>query len=302
MNSTIINQVIILTILMIIGVFLKKIKIITNEISTGLSNILLNVALPCLIINSFNMNYSSKMMKNAYMVFLISFIIHISLIVLTNLAYIKMDKAKKVAYRFGTIFSNSGFVGYPVAQSLYGEIGVFYAAIFSIALNIFIYSYGISLFKEEKDFKASLKGIISAPMIAIIIGLFMFRFSIKLPIAISSTITSIGSITTPLSMFVIGAMLADVDVKKSLLRIDLYYMNLIKLVLAPLLFFYIFNSFNIDPIIVQVSILMTAMPSAVLLGVFSEKFDGDNDSASSCVFTTTIFSMFTIPLIYSVIC
>lgn len=299
MKITIINQVMILTLLMSVGILLKKVKIITEEVNKGLSNILLNVTLPCLILNSFNMKFSPEMMKNAAIILLLAIAIHIFFIFFSRISLFKLDKTKLNTYKFATVFSNCGFMGYPLAESLYGEVGVFYTAIFNVVFNLFIYSYGVLLFTGKGNIKQSLKNLATPATFCIPIGLILFIFSIKLPMPLSSTIDTIGSMTTPISMFVIGAMLADIDIKKVLSKYDIYYINIVKLIFYPLIIMFILNLIGVDRTILEICVLLVAMPSPALLGVFSEKYNSpDKESASACVFSTTVFSIITIPFVF----
>ncbi|MCR3761175.1 AEC family transporter [Clostridium felsineum] len=154
MNTNIINQIIILTLMMIVGVVLRKRKIITDEVNKGISNILMSLTLPCMIIYSFNFDFSMDMLKKAIMIFFYSVGIHIFLIILSEPLYFKFGKSKKNVFKFATIFSNCGFVGFPIVQGIFGNIGVFYTAVFTIPFNIFMFTYGIMLFTGESNLKS----------------------------------------------------------------------------------------------------------------------------------------------------
>ena len=301
MNVTVINQIIILTIMMIIGAVLRKLKIITDSVNVGFSSILMNLTLPCMIIYSFNFEFSMEMLKNAIMILFYSIGIHIILIVLSKLAYLKFENTKKNVFKFATIFSNCGFVGYPIVQGLFGNVGVFYTSIFTIPFNIFMWSYGVMLFTGENDFKSIKKNLLNAPLICTFLGVAIFLFSIKLPQPVLSTLGDIGNMTTPISMFIVGSMLADVKLKDVFKGFDIYYLNFVKLILAPILVFIVLRLLQVDETILCICVIMVAMPSASLIGIFSEKYNGDKLTASKCAFLTTILSIITIPIIMSIV-
>ncbi|MDS0526479.1 AEC family transporter [Clostridium sp. SHJSY1] len=301
MNITVLNQVIIITLMMIIGVFLRKKKVITNEVNKAFSNILMNLTLPFMIIYSFNFEFSMEMFKKAIMIFFYSVGIHILLIILSKLAYFRFENSKKNAFKFATIFSNCGFVGYPIVQGIFGNVGVFYTSIFTIPFNIFMWSYGVVLFTGESDIKSIKKNLINPPLLCTLLGVIIFIFSIKLPGALLSTIGSIGNMTTPISMFIVGSMLADVKLKDVFKGLDIYYLNFIKLIVAPIIVCIILKVLNVDETLLYICVIMVAMPTASLIGVFSEKYNGDNLTASKCAFLTTVFSIITIPVIMSIV-
>ncbi len=128
--------------------------------------------------------------------------------------FLKYNERARKVLKFSTIFSNSAFMGYPVIEALYGKIGVFYASIFGIPFNIFMLSAGIMIYTGERDAK-NLKGILKHPgIIATVLGMFILVFSISIPIPINTALQYVGSMTTPLSMIIVGSMLADINIKE----------------------------------------------------------------------------------------
>lgn len=301
MNNSVINQVEILTLMMIVGMILKKTKIINETISKGLSTILVNVTMPFLIINSFNFSFSKSMFNKGIAIFVWSLVAHLVLILFSKVLYFKFPNDKKSVMKFATIFSNCGFVGYPLIAGLYGKTGVFYTSIYSIPFNIFIWSYGTFLFTEKSEGNVFKKVFLTPPMISMAIGIIIFLFSIKLPVPIITTCESIGNMTTPLSMFVIGAMLADVKIKEIFSEFNVYIVNFVKLIAAPIIIWFILKTFNVDKTVLDICVILTAMPSATLVGVFAENYGGDKQCASKCAFLSTILSVITIPLIFNIL-
>ena len=297
LNNNVINQVIILSLVMIVGIYARKRNIITKEANKSLSDLLVNITLPFLLVSSFNYNYSHDMLVKARIMFIYSVIIHLVLIFISKLfAFSYPDKSKKVL-RFVTIFSNSGFMGYPVLEGLFGKIGIFYGAIFNIPFNIFMLSIGVMIYTGKKDLK-TLKGVLVHPgIIATLIGLFMFIFSIKLPYPIYTALSMVGSITTPLAMLIVGAMLAEIKFKEIFKGSIVYYASFIRLMVAPFLTLVILKLLHADKLLIQISVVIEAMPAAVLASIFAEKYGADTQLASRSVFITTIISVITIPII-----
>lgn len=301
MNTTIINQITILMLMLIVGIILRKKRIVTDEVSKGLSNILMNLTLPFMILYSFNFKFSTDMLQKGIMMLLYSIAIHIILIILSKLLYFKFENSKKSAFKFATVFSNCGFVGFPVTQGIFGNIGVFYTSIFLISFNVFIWSYGVMLFSSESDFKSIKKNLINTPLIFTALGIIIFLFSIKLPSPLLKTLESIGNMTTPISMLIIGAMLADVKLKDVFKGFDVYYLNFVKLIVAPLLVCAMLKILGSDKTLLEICVILVSMPTASLIGVFAEKYNSDKVTASKCVFLTTVLSIVTIPIVVSVI-
>lgn len=296
-NEQLINQVIVLFIIMIVGFYAKKKKFLSKVVDRGLTELLINITLPFMIVTSFNIKYEADMVSNAQKVLLYSFIIHISLIFFSKICFFKLPKNKQQVYRFITIFSNVGFMGYPVMESIYGGIGVFYAAIFNIPFNILVWTVGVMIYTGEKDFKSVKKAMANPALIAVIIGIILFVFSIRLPLPIESSLKLVGSTTTPISMIIIGSMLAEMKVKNIFSDISIYYATTVRLLVVPMIVYVVLKFLKVDELLLNICVLLQAMPAAVSTAIIAEKYGGDGLLASQCVFITTIFSVITIPII-----
>lgn len=293
----VINQIMVLFFTIIVGFIARKKGIISEEMSNGLTDILVNITLPFMLVSSFNYDNSMDMLRTSGIIFVISLLVHISLFIISKFLYHKYPASIKNVLRFITIFSNSGFMGYPVAESVYGKLGIFYSAIYNIPINIMVWTIGIMLFTGERDLKSIKKAILNPGIIAIFVGLILYVFSIRLPVPVFKTFETIGSMTTPLSMILIGTMLANMKLKDMISGFSLYYSAAARLIAAPLAVLFILKALGLSGMMLGIPVLITAMPGAANAVIFSNKFGGDSKFASKCVFFTTLLSSFTIPLI-----
>lgn len=297
MNGNAVDQVIILALLMLLGAILRKCAIITDAVNKGMADLLVNVSMPMLMVASFNFQATPQMLRNAGMVLLCSTLIHVALIVLCWLVYARFKGERKRIFSFATIFSNSGFVGLPVVQGLYGNMGVFYASIYSIPFNIFIWSYGVTLFSGQKDWRSTGRNLVNMPLISTAVGLLLFLCSIHLPNPVQKTCVIVGGMTTPLSMFIIGSMLANVHPRDIFRGLDVYFLSVMRLIVAPLLTYLGLRYAGVEPLLLDVCVVLIAMPTASIVGVFAERYNSNRALASRCAFLTTILSLFTLPIV-----
>lgn len=297
MKANIINQVIILFLIMLVGLYARKKGMLNEETDKKLSDFLLNITLPCLILSSFNYEFSQEMLVNARLIFIYSVIIHFALIFASGVISYKYKDGPKAVLRFATIFSNCGFMGYPVLEGLFGKIGVFYGSIFNIPFNLFMLSYGTMLYTGKKDIR-TLKAALKHPgIIATVIGLLLFTFSVSIPVPIYKALSSVGSMTTPLSMIIVGSMLAEIKFKEIFSGFLVYYASFVRLIIAPLITIIILKLLHADRLLFQISVTIETMPVAVIATVLAEKYGADTKLASRCIFISTIISMITIPII-----
>ena len=193
-------------------------------------------------------------------------------------------------------------MGLPVLEALYGKIGIFYASIYITAYNIFTWTNGVMIFTGEKNIKAFKKALLNPGIIAVFIGMIILLFSIKLPYPVLRTFEILGTMTTPLSMLIIGSLIADVKFKELFSGWALYYVSLIRLVIIPLLVLVVLRIMGIhDEILLGVCLTTVAMSAAANTAVFAERYNGDSALASRIVAFTTIMSMVTIPIILNLL-
>lgn len=300
MNDKVVDQVLILGLMMGLGIILRKRGIFSDPVRKAMGDMLINVTMPLMVIGAFNFNRSPEMLRNAGTVFVAAFVIHVVLIIASRLLYAHIDGDKQRIFRFATVFSNAGFVGLPVVQGLYGNLGLFYASIFQIPFNILMWSWGIMLFSGDRKISSMLRALAhNIPLLSIFVGLILFLCSIHLPFPLQKTCESVGGMTPPLSMFIIGSMLADVKPRDIFLGFDVYYLSVIKLIVAPVVCYVGLRAAHADHLLTAVCVVLIAMPTASIIGVFAERYEADPDTASRCAFLTTVLSLLTLPCILS---
>lgn len=305
MITTVTNAVISLFLIMLVGVYGSKKGIITSEINNGLINILLNIALPFMVITSFMFTFDESIKSNVIKAFYYSLITYFILIALSYILLLPIKGDKKTIIHFANVFTNTGYIGFPVLNTIYGPEGVVYGSMFNMFFVLFLWTYGIGLFKGymEKDElkKELLKTLLNPSIIAVVIGVIIMVFEISIPTIFFSSIKSVGSITGPLSMIIVGAILSRVKFKNHLKDWTLYYGIMIKLILLPIILYGISIIINDRSIVANSVIIIASMPAAAMTSIFAESYDKEKDFAAIVVLTTTLLSVITIPLLVNIL-
>lgn len=290
-----------LFLIMLVGFYASKSEILNEEMNKGLSSLLINITVPLLIISSFNIEFTSEMISNILKSFWYSIGAFGIVILISNLMYFKIKEDRKPVLKFATIFSNCAFMGFSIIQSLYGNEGLAYASVFNMIFTILLWSYGAMLFNGEKNIKNWTKALINPGIISVFIGMFIMVLSIKIPSVIQSTMKMVGGMTTPLSMIITGSMLAQVSIKKEMTSISLYYGTFVKLIIVPLILYFITVILNIKSLPLNIIIVCEAMPVGAMTSIFAATYNKDKEFAGLSVFVSTLFSIVTIPLILKII-
>lgn len=296
--SIVFNQVAIMFIIIIIGYICKKLDYVNREVIKGMNEILLNIAIPAMVLSSFNQEIASSALSGGLIVFVFALITHTVSVILGSILFKKYPNRQKVVMQFILVFSNCAFMGYPIMGGIFGSIGVFYTSLYVVVFNLFLWSYGIMLFTGARDFKTIKKALLNPGTIATLLGLILLLTPFKLPSIVAGVATLVGGLTTPLAMIVIGAMLAEVKISELFSGLNIYYATLLRLVILPMLSYFALLPFVNDPMVLATCVLMTAMPAASNTVIFSGKFDGDSILASKIVVLSTGLSMITIPMIF----
>jgi malate permease and related proteins len=290
------NQVLILFLLIFVGFIARKKNLLNNEITAGLTNLLLTIIVPFTIITSFNLKFSPSILHNAIILFWCAVLAHVFSALLSLVLFFKYHGPDRKILKFATIFSNTGFMGLPVLGSLFGPMGIFYGSIYVATFNIFVWTLGVMIFTGKEELKI-LKALTNPSLIAVLLGFLLFFFSIQLPIPIYQTLDMIGGMNTPLSMIVIGSMLAGIKLKELFAGLPVYYGSTVRLLIVPLAVAFLLKLLGIQEHLLKICIVSTAMPVATMTAIFAEKYNGNTLLASRLIFISTALSLLTIPLI-----
>src|SRR5690554_7047202 len=107
--------------MILIGVYARRRNIITDEMSKGLVNILIQIALPCMIISSFLHTYDSTIKANVLRTVYYSLAAYSLMAAVSFLLLLPVKKDKKTILHFANVFVNTGYVGFPILNSIYGR-------------------------------------------------------------------------------------------------------------------------------------------------------------------------------------
>lgn len=303
--SAITDSVFSLFIIILVGVYGSKKDIITPETNKGLTDILIKIALPFMIISSFMFTYDDTIKSNVLKTFYYSLGAYGVMAIVSYLSLIPIKGDKKTVLHFANVFVNTGYIGFPVLNSVYGSEGIIYGSIFNMFFVIFVWTYGIMLYKgklEKGYLKKEIVSLLFNPsIIAVAIGIVMMVFNIKLEGAILYSVKSIGNITGPLSMFIIGVILSNVKIKQYLKDWQLYYELALKLIIIPLVIYLISLFLEDTSKAVYSVIIMTAMPASAMTSILAENFNKEKEFAAIIVSATTLTSLITVPLLIKLI-
>ena len=255
--SAVTYQICILAITIFVGFVAAKTGYLDVKIKDSLSKLIVKIVLPCMIISSISSKELEKgLAKEIFIVFLMSVFCLAALYglgVLTGKIFRIPEETRKV-HKLLTCLGNVTFVGYPVITAMYGEEGFFYAIIYWLINDLFLWTVGMFSLQGDKPKKAGevLKKLLNPNTIAFCIAILMLSFGIKLPPLLRDTVGNIGALTVSLSMIFIGMALSEVDIKKAFGKWWIFVITPIKMIIMPIVFIYIFRAFGIKELMLEI--------------------------------------------------
>ena len=256
------QQMIVLYIIMLIGFLCRKLNLLDDHSSKKISGLVVNIANPALILSSsINQESTIKGLDLAY-TFLLAILIFAIMILLSYILpkLLHTKKEEYGTYRVMTVFSNIGFMGFPVIAAVYGSEALLYASIFLIPYHVLSYTWGIRNMTASKQEGGSLKRMINIGVVSCLISITIYLVGIPMPKFVESSISMLSNLTAPLSMIVIGNSLALIKWKSLFMNFKLVIFSVIKLLLFPIIGVLLLRTIGLNSMLLGVCMIMLATP------------------------------------------
>jgi predicted permease len=289
-----------LFLLLILGFVLFKCHIFDEYTNKKISALIVNVASPMLIISSI----AGVEGSNKSIVFLMigaGILMYIGFIILGKIINRIFPFPKKdwPVYECMVVFANTGFMGYPVLLDVFGQEAVFYASLIHMAFNFFVYTYAIMCLTkgDDSEFKLNFKQLLTPGIILIFVGIFIYLFAIQLPSVLMDTINSVGSLTAPLSMMMIGSSLAVYPIKDSFTDWRSYVFAFVRLMIVPFVTMIMCRLLHIDAYYANITIITNAMPVGSMVLMLATQYNANVKIVTRNIVVSTLLSVITIPIV-----
>ncbi len=281
---------------MLIGWICRKTDLVKAAAQPSFTNFLLYVSIPCMVFQSFDMEFTMETLYRGASVLTIATISALVSLVFGRYAYNWCSPREKCIMKYGTLVSNSGFAGLPVIQDAYGQDGLFLGSLFIIPNRIMMWSAGISLFTDA-PLKQRIKNVMLNPgIIAVELGVLRMLFQPAIPQQLNKALSALGAMSTPLGMVIIGMILSGVS-PRTVLDKKAFILVAVRQFLFPLGTLAILRLLGTDLLTLQISVVLTGMPVGSSTAFLADKYGADAVFASKCVFISTLTSLITIPIL-----
>ncbi len=303
----------VLSLMLVTGYLCRRLGIIDEAASKRLSKLIITVGQPMMIIGALiSKEFSWELFRAGLLYMLIGFLLHPAMALVAYLASPLFEGGSRRGISiFSIIFNNCGFIGLPILNAIFPGRGAFYGAFFLIGFHVYIWTLGIWILSRDSD-NVKLtpkKAIVNFGTIPCALGLVLYllkglliKAELDIPTFVIDFTNHLGNLCLPISLLIIGALLATQDMKKMLCSWKLYFFNFVKLIIVPLVICFGAKLVTLgmeDPApIILFCTVIAAMPSATTVAMLSEMYDLDSPYAAQVVGTTSLFSLATLPLMY----
>lgn len=290
------EQVLILFALMAVGFALGKAKLMGDKGSLAMTNLVMYAVSPAMMVVAFQREKDTADLHNFLVCLLLAVAVHAVSILLAYAALRGKDGTCGVL-RFGAVFSNCGFMGYPLMAALLGSIGVFYGSAYVIVFTILSWTWGVYVITGDRS-QLRLKPLLLNPgVISVVLAMALYLGQVTVPEPLMVPINYLADLNTPLPMLVVGYQLSHANFKAALQGISSWVTLVLRLLVLPLTSLGICLALNVSHDLTLVLLIAASAPPAALLSMFAARFGKDTALTSSLVSVQTAISALTMPVL-----
>lgn len=291
------QQVAVLFLLIGTGALAVKTGVLKPENKQALSNLLVYVVVPAMVVNSYRMEFSVEILRNLLAAFGMSVLAILIGTVITLVLTRNKKGSRMPIFRFACIFSNAAYMGFPLISALFGSEGLLYASAYVTVFNLLLWTMGYGFVSGGSSVKEVAHSLMRTPVLyAIAVGLAIYLLQIPLPTLITQPLELLAGVNTPLSMLITGMLIAAGDVRSIVTDKHIWKLAAVRMALIPAVCLVVFGLVGFHGMAAQVVALLECCPAAAITSVFAVQFGHDEHYAAGSVVLTTLLSIVTLPL------
>ena len=283
------------------GYLANRLKILDDGSNRKLTKLVLNITIPGLILSAVMTGEAQPEVGTVLSVWKMAAVYYAVelLAVLVVPALLGGTERQKGVWRFSLLFTNAIFIGYSVLGALYGERAVFYAVLLTLPVNALSFSVGPLMLGGSRRF--SWKSLCTPSFLSSVLSLVIVLAGIQVPAYAGEVLGFVGDMTAPLSLLVLGSVLAGMPLGKVFAMPRIWALSIVRLVAMPVLLLVCLRPLGLDPVVLSTGVIIMATPAAVNGFMLAIEHDGDSECMAQTIFLSTLCSIVTIPLVATLI-
>ncbi len=292
------TQMAVLFLLVVAGFASRKLKLMDEDFDRKLSNFVIQLTAPCLIISS-TMGDTMPDRSRIVPLLAVGCITYAVLIAVASVLprALPVAREERGLYSFMIAFANVGFIGYPIVASIFGQSSVFYACILNAPNTIAIFVWGVMFVRGTSAGRFDWRLLLSPSMVATYLSVAIVCAGWRAPQFLAQPVTLLGNMTVPASLLVIGSSIAGMPLRRMAGCRATYMMCVLRLLAVPVGMFYLIRLLGFDTHAAAVNAVLVGMPVASFGTMFCMKYGRDVTRMAQGTFLSTLLSMLSIPLL-----
>ncbi len=283
--------------IMVLAFVCYKAGLVDQNGNRSVSNLLLLVINPILIITVYQTEYDPELVRGLLLAFAAAAATHILGIAVSTLMFRPGSGTNYCIERFNAMYSNCGFIGIPLIGSVLGDTGVFYLSAYMVMFNLFSWTHGVVLMGNSFSLKKLREGLVSPMFIATLAAVLLFFLQLKIPSVLLDSMEYIADMNTPLAMMVAGFSVAQTDLGKMCRNLRLYYTSAVKLIIFPLCTIPLLMLFRLPSTVSMTVLIAAACPSATTGTMMAIRYRQNYTYSSEIFSLTTVLAVVTMPVL-----
>lgn len=306
----VLTQAVIFFLLMLIGIYTRRMKMITPENQQQLSAIVVNIAYPAIILSG-ALTDGERIGGTALLEAALAALGTIALAAVGGIALARLlgfSQKLRGVFIVMTIFTNIGFMGVPMVRGIYGSDALIYMTVFLIPFNLLFFSYAVSTIqgkpleraKEKRSFWATIRSLMNNGMIACFLAIILYFANLPIPAAIRGAVDMLGAMTAPLAMLLMGSFLVDVNWLEALREPKTILYCLLKMIVLPVAAVRLLGLVIDNEVLLGVSMAALATPCGNVIALLAAIYNRDAyPNAVKGIALSTLLSVVTMPIAFA---
>lgn len=288
-----------LLIFIAIGYILGHFNIVDKSHSKILSVILVYFVSPCTSVKSLASGFTIQYLKEYYPMILVSvglLLFFIFVAFFLSKLFTK-NRYERNVYHYTLTIPNYGYMGYALAEGLFGAAGLLNIVVFCLFINVYIASIGFIMLTNQK---INWKLFVKPNFAGLIIGIFLGLTQIPMPSIVSDVVNTSAACLSPLAMLLTGIVISEFHFKDLITDKKAYIVAALRLVIIPLFVFFAMKPFFSTEIITT-AVLYYALPCGLNTIVYAKSANENYVLGAKFAVVSNILSLITLPIILSLI-
>lgn len=301
---------------MLPGFVLRKLNLVNANFAKALSVLTVYVTQGAMFLHSYIVEYNPEIFKGILLTFVISLCVHLLFYVMAKQTFKKAPEEVRKVLHFGLMFSNAGYMGIPVVESVFGPEYTVYVTIYVIWFNVFTFSLGRLIYTGDKKYMSIKEAIVNPAVIPILAGIVLYFTGVggwvqnmlsqptlagETVSAFYSVLTALKGLVAPMTMMIVGVRLAELDFGGIFKDKKVYIFTALRMLVFPTVVWLLLKPLNmfgvVDMTVMSIVIVLASTPSAAATSMFAELYGGDKVYAGKVVAITTLMAIITMPIV-----